>query len=242
LKDVKTILVILDGWGIENNSSISAISAAKTPTMDALLDNYSHAELTTFGEDVGLPPGQMGNSEVGHLNIGAGRVIYQQLLRINNAIKEDTYKDNEPLLKAIKYAKDNNKAFHLMGLLSDGGIHSHINHFKATIDILAAHEVAEVYIHAFTDGRDTDPKAGKVYLDELISHCSGGVAKVISVVGRYYAMDRDKRWPRIKEAYDMLIDGAGEKSTDLSASIQSSYDKDITDEFIRIDHVNLLLF
>lgn len=226
-------MAILDGWGIEENASISAISAAKTPIMDALMQNFSHAELVTFGEKVGLPAGQMGNSEVGHLNIGAGRVIYQQLLRINNAIKDGSIGENVTLLNAIKYAQENKKAFHLMGLLSDGGIHSHINHLKAILDLLEKHQVSEVYIHAFTDGRDTDPKAGYEYLKEIIKHCEGRNAELASVVGRYYAMDRDKRWPRIKESYDLLIHGKGEASSDILASIQKSYDADITDEFIK---------
>jgi len=233
LENVKTILIILDGWGLEKNDKISAISQAKTPVMDALISEYSHSELITYGEKVGLPSGQMGNSEVGHLNIGAGRVIYQQLLRINNAIEDGSFNEREAFLKAINYAKDNNKAFHLMGLVSDGGIHSHINHIKATIDLLAEHKVDDVYIHAFMDGRDTDPKGGHGYLEELQDYIKDGSAQIISAVGRYYAMDRDNRWPRIKEAYDLLIQGKGETSTDILNSIKDSYKSEVTDEFIK---------
>lgn len=229
----KVALLILDGWGHGQNPEVSAIAQAQTPFVDSLYDKYPNAELTTHGELVGLPAGQMGNSEVGHLNIGAGRIVYQELLRINNAIKDKTLDDNEVLKEAMVYAKENDKPIHLMGLVSDGGVHSHIDHIKGLCDILNKNGLKEVYIHAFTDGRDTDPNGGLDYLKDLQNHLQTSTGKIASIIGRYYAMDRDKRWERIKLAYDLLIEGKGTKTTDFEATIQASYDEGVTDEFLK---------
>ena len=229
----KIALLILDGWGHGTNSSVSAIAQANTPFVDSLYDHYPNAELTTHGELVGLPAGQMGNSEVGHLNIGAGRIVYQELLRINNAIKDKTLDNNAVLKNAMNYAKANNKPIHLMGLVSDGGVHSHLDHIKGLCNILHENDLKEVYIHAFTDGRDTDPNGGLGYLQDLQKHLQSSTGKIASVVGRYYAMDRDKRWERIKLAYDLLIEGKGTKTSDFEATIQASYDEGVTDEFLQ---------
>ncbi|MGB0931051.1 MAG: 2,3-bisphosphoglycerate-independent phosphoglycerate mutase [Chitinophagales bacterium] len=229
----KVALLILDGWGHGLNPAVSAIAQAKTPFVDSLYDHYPNAELTTHGELVGLPAGQMGNSEVGHLNIGAGRIVYQELLRINNTIKDKTLDSNTVLKKAMSYAKENNKPIHLMGLVSDGGVHSHINHIKGLCDILHANELKKVYIHAFTDGRDTDPNGGLNYLKELQNYLQNSTGKIASIIGRYYAMDRDKRWERIKLAYDLLIEGKGTRTSNFEARIQASYDDGVTDEFLQ---------
>ncbi len=229
----KVALLILDGWGHGLNPAVSAIAQANTPFVDSLYDKFPNAELTTHGELVGLPAGQMGNSEVGHLNIGAGRIVYQELLRINNAIKDKTLDNNAVLKDAMTYAKEHNKPIHLMGLVSDGGVHSHIEHIKGLCDILHDNELKEVYIHAFTDGRDTDPNGGLNYLKELQNHLLTSTGRIASVIGRYYAMDRDKRWERIKLAYDLLIEGKGTKTTDFETTIQASYDDGVTDEFLQ---------
>lgn len=229
----KTALLILDGWGHGKKPESDAIAMANTPFMDSLYLKYPHSELITFGEEVGLPEGQMGNSEVGHLNIGAGRVVYQELARINKALREKTLHQNEVLLKALADAKENGKAVHLMGLVSDGGVHSHINHLKGLCDILTENGIAAAYIHAFLDGRDTDPKGGAGYLEDLMQHIADKNIQLASIVGRYYAMDRDKRWERIKLAYDLLVKGIGETSNDPIATVKSRYEAGETDEFIK---------
>jgi 2,3-bisphosphoglycerate-independent phosphoglycerate mutase len=229
----RVALIILDGWGHGPDPSVSAIAQADTPYVDALYKNYPNAELITFGNLVGLPEGQMGNSEVGHLNIGAGRVVYQELARINKAIKENTIAENETLVNAIEYAKKESKAIHLLGLVSDGGVHSHINHLKGLCDIISEAGVSNVYIHAFTDGRDTDPKNGVNYINDLTQHIKDLPVELASITGRYYAMDRDHRWERIKLAYDALVNGKGEFSEDLEKTILSRYHIGETDEFLK---------
>lgn len=225
--------MILDGWGIAKNLKVSAIDQAKTPYINSLYQKYPHSKLEASGLAVGLPAGQMGNSEVGHMNIGAGRVVYQDLVRVNKAIEEKELDQNQVLLSAIQYAKANNKSFHLIGLVSDGGVHSHLEHLKGLITILNNHQLQNVFVHAFTDGRDTDPKGGLGYLTDLQKHMQHSTGQLASIVGRYYAMDRDKRWERVKLAYDLLVKGVGENSTNLLASIQKSYDAGVTDEFIK---------
>jgi 2,3-bisphosphoglycerate-independent phosphoglycerate mutase len=229
----KAILIIMDGWGLGKVYESDAIQHAKTPFVSSLYSKYPNTTLTTCGEAVGLPEGQMGNSEVGHLNLGAGRVVYQELQRINVAIREGYFQKNEFLLNAVKYAKENKKPLHLLGLVSDGGVHSHIKHLEAICDVCAKEELKEVYIHAFTDGRDTDPKSGLGFMKELQHSINSSVGKIASVSGRYYAMDRDKRWERIKLAYDALVNGEGIKATDAIAAIEQSYANNITDEFIK---------
>ncbi|RYF90748.1 MAG: 2,3-bisphosphoglycerate-independent phosphoglycerate mutase [Chitinophagaceae bacterium] len=228
----KTMLIIMDGWGLGKIKSSDAIQNANVPFVTSLYSKYPHSTLVTCGLDVGLPEGQMGNSEVGHLNLGAGRVVYQELERINVAIRNTSFFDNETLLQAISYCKQNNKPLHLIGLVSDGGVHSHINHVKAIADLCHAHQFTNVLIHAFTDGRDTDPKSGLRFIEDLQQHLDVSTGKIASIIGRYYAMDRDRRWERVRLAYDALVHGEGEKSTNLTASILASYEKDITDEFL----------
>lgn len=232
--DKKVILIILDGWGIAQKGyeDRSAIIAAKTPFYDSILANNPNSTLVTFGPEVGLPEGQFGNSEVGHMNLGAGRTVKQSLVRLNDAIEQDTLRHEPVLVKAIKYAKDNNKPFHLMGLVSDGGVHAHINHVKALCNVLKDNGLDKVYIHAFTDGRDTDPKSGKGYIEDLSSFLATSVGKIASVTGRYYAMDRDNRWERIQKAYDVMVKGIGTETEDVLASIVASYEAGVTDEFI----------
>jgi 2,3-bisphosphoglycerate-independent phosphoglycerate mutase len=227
----KAALIILDGWGIGDGTKSDAIKQAKTPYFDELMKSKPTSTLKTFGENVGLPEGQMGNSEVGHLNIGAGRVVYQDYAKINKMIAEDRLKENPELQAAIAYSVEHNKAFHLMGLVSDGGVHSHQNHLIAFIDILEASDVKKIYVHAFTDGRDTDPRSGVDSIALIQRHLEGKSAKLVSMVGRYYAMDRDQRWERIKLAYDLLVHGKGVKTTDFVLSAQQNYDKGLTDEF-----------
>ena len=229
----KVILVIMDGWGLGKVASADAIQHAQAPFVKSLYLNYPNTTLVTCGEAVGLPEGQMGNSEVGHLNIGAGRIVYQELQRINVAIRDGSFSKNEMLLNCIRYAKGNNKPLHLLGLVSDGGVHSHINHLKAIIDVCKNEGLDQVFIHAFTDGRDTDPKSGLGFIKDLQSHLNGSVGRIASISGRYYAMDRDKRWERVKLAYDAMINGTGEKATDAIAAIENSYEKNSTDEFIK---------
>ncbi len=228
----RSMLVILDGWGIGNRPSVDAIGSAHTPYYDLLLQEYPHAHLTTYGEEVGLPEGQMGNSEVGHLNLGAGRIVYQDLARINKAIKEDTLATMPEILHLIRYAKDHDKPVHLMGLLSDGGVHAHIDHLKELCHILHKAGVSQAYIHVFTDGRDTDPEGGKDYIADLQPTLDETGYSIASVIGRYYAMDRDTRWERIKVAYDLLIHGRGKEIDDPVKGLQASYDEGVTDEFI----------
>ncbi|MDX1476364.1 MAG: 2,3-bisphosphoglycerate-independent phosphoglycerate mutase [Saprospiraceae bacterium] len=231
--DARMLLVILDGWGHSPDPSVSAIDAAEVFFMRSLYQKYPHAELVTHGEAVGLPNGQMGNSEVGHLNIGAGRIIYQELARINRAISDKTLHENPVLREALEHVRTTGTRLHLIGLVSDGGVHSHIDHLKALCDITQEAEVTEAYIHAFTDGRDVDPKSGARFVRELQEHLNGGQVRIASIVGRYYAMDRDKRWERVKLAYDLLVHGKGERSADLAASIEQMYAEGITDEFLK---------
>ncbi|WP_242921886.1 2,3-bisphosphoglycerate-independent phosphoglycerate mutase [Pontibacter liquoris] len=231
--DKKVILVILDGWGIATHPEVSAIAKAHTPFMDSILQKYPTTRLQASGEAVGLPEGQMGNSEVGHMNLGAGRVVYQDLVRINKAIAERKLNSIPVLANAFAYAKENKKPVHLIGLLSDGGVHSHINHLKALCSAAYDQELRDVYIHAFTDGRDTDPKGGVKYINELEQHLENSSGTIASIVGRYYAMDRDNRWERVKLAYDLLVKGQGEPSQNLIKSMLDSYNAGVTDEFIK---------
>jgi len=229
----KVILVIMDGWGLGQKKSADAIQNAKTVFVNSLYRKYPHSTLVTCGEAVGLPDGQMGNSEVGHLNLGAGRVVYQELQRINVAVRDGSFAKNEVLLQSIRHAKSTNRPLHLLGLVSDGGVHSHINHLTALVDVCKKEGLTEVFIHAFTDGRDTDPKSGLGFITALQQHLNGSVGKIASVSGRYFAMDRDKRWERVKLAYDALVNGTGEKSSDAITAIKKSYQDNITDEFIK---------
>lgn len=224
--------MILDGWGIAKNTKVSAIDHARTPYINSLYEKYPHSKLEASGLAVGLPEGQMGNSEVGHMNIGAGRVVYQDLVRINKAVAEKELDNNEVLLEAFHYAKANNKSVHLIGLVSDGGVHSHLEHLKGICTIAYHQNVNNLFIHAFTDGRDTDPKGGYAYLSDLQQHLTKTTGKIASVIGRYYAMDRDKRWERVKLAYDLMVKGTGEATTNVLKSVQQSYDNGVTDEFI----------
>lgn len=226
----KSILIILDGWGLNPIPSISAIEAAQTPYFDTLWSKYPHGTLVTYGEDVGLPEGQMGNSEVGHLNIGAGRIIYQELARINKAVREGELAENQTLLNTIAQTKG---TIHLIGLVSDGGVHSHINHLIALARICRKGYAGKISIHAFTDGRDVDPKSGLGFIQHLQEELSPLHIPVASVIGRYYAMDRDKRWERTKLAYDLLVHGHGTPTTNIIDSIEASYVNGITDEFIK---------
>ena len=229
----KAFLLILDGWGIGQKPSADAILHANTPYFDSLWAKYPHSTLTTFGEEVGLPEGQMGNSEVGHLNIGAGRIVWQELARINKAVRDGELHENKVLLDALQLAKAQNKAVHFMGLVSDGGVHSHIEHLKALCDIAEEQGCPQVYVHAFTDGRDCDPKSGAGFIEDLLQHIEGQAAKLATVIGRYYAMDRDKRWERVKLAYDLLVHGTGEIVTDFPAAIRKSYAEGVSDEFLK---------
>jgi 2,3-bisphosphoglycerate-independent phosphoglycerate mutase len=229
----KVLLMILDGWGIAQNTEVSAIDKANTPFVDSLYSKYPNSKLLTSGLAVGLPEGQMGNSEVGHMNIGAGKVVYQDIVKINLAIEDKSLNKNEVVLDAIQYAKKHQKKLHLIGLVSDGGVHSHLDHLKAFCSIASENELKDVYIHAFTDGRDTDPKSGLGYLKDLQQHFDKSAGKIASVTGRYFAMDRDKRWERVKLAYDALVKGKGELTNDLWSSIKKSYDEKVTDEFLK---------
>ena len=228
----KVGLIILDGWGIGKNDHSNAILSAQTPFTHHLNNTAAHATLRTDGEFVGLPEGQMGNSEVGHMNIGAGRVVYQDLVKIHLSIRNNELHKNEVLLAALQHAKKENKNVHFIGLVSDGGVHSHINHLKALVDICEEQELSKVFIHAITDGRDCDPKSGEGFIEDLENHLEGTQAKIASVVGRYFAMDRDKRWERVKKAYDLFVTGSHEKSPSASLAVAQSYVNGVTDEFI----------
>src|SRR5690606_37723019 len=219
----KVLLMILDGWGKSPDPKISAIENANTPFIDSLYKKYANANLLTDGMNVGLPEGQMGNSEVGHMNLGAGRIIYQDLAKINLAVENNTLADEKTLKEAFTYAKKNHKDVHFLGLLSNGGVHSHINHLKGLIKAADDSGLENVFIHAFTDGRDVDPKSGKFFVNDLNNFLKTSKAKLASVIGRYYAMDRDKRWERIKLAYDLIVRGEGKKTTDIENAIQQSY-------------------
>ena len=229
----KVILVIMDGWGLGKIKSADAVQHAKTPFVSSMYSRYPNSTLITCGEAVGLPDGQMGNSEVGHLNIGAGRIVYQELQRINVAIRDSSFSQNPNLLNAVRMAKTANKPLHLLGLVSDGGVHSHINHLKAIIDVCHNEKLGQVFIHAFTDGRDTDPKSGFEFLADLQQHLDETTGKIATVSGRYFAMDRDKRWERVKLAYDAITRGEGDQSPDVLRAIENAYQNNITDEFIK---------
>lgn len=228
----KIILVIMDGWGLGKVADADAIRKANTPFVDSLYHQYPNTTLVTCGEAVGLPEGQMGNSEVGHLNIGAGKIVYQELERINVAIRDGSLAKNEALLSSIRYAKENNKPLHLLGLISDGGVHSHIEHVKAILTICHQHQLKNVFVHAFTDGRDTDPKGGRDYIADLQQHLSATTGQIATVSGRYYGMDRDNRWERVARAYDAMVKGEGHKSISAEEAIEKSYEAGVTDEFI----------
>ncbi len=230
--DKKVILMILDGWGITQDPKVSAISNANTPFIDSLFKDYPNAQLLTHGMNVGLPDGQMGNSEVGHMNLGAGRIVYQDLAKINLAVKNNSLISEPALEQAFNYAVKHNKPIHFMGLLSDGGVHSHINHLKGLLSAAEEFGVKEKYVHAFTDGRDVDPKSGVNFIAEIEKHLEKTNSKLASVIGRYFAMDRDKRWERVQKAYDLIVSGKGQKTTNAVEAISKSYENGITDEFI----------
>lgn len=229
----KFLLIILDGWGIGNKTKSDAIYQGNTPNIDRFTMINPHSQLLTCGENVGLPDGQMGNSEVGHLNIGAGRIVYQDLVKINKAIRDGSFEKNEVLIKAFEYAKNNNKSVHLLGLVSDGGVHSSDKHLYKLCDIAKSFNLDKVFIHALMDGRDCDPKSGVGFMKELQEHLKKSTGKVASICGRYYTMDRDKRWERIKIGYDLLVNGIGRKATDPILAIEESYEEGVTDEFIK---------
>lgn len=227
------MLIILDGYGLGDHKKDDAIYNTSTPYMDKLMEEYPHSQLEASGENVGLPDGQMGNSEVGHLNIGGGRVVYQDLVKINRAIKDGSFQKNPEIISAFSYAKEHNVPIHFMGLTSAGGVHSSLQHLYALCDTAKAYGLSEVYLHAFMDGRDTDPKSGAGFLTEVQDHCKQSAGVIATVCGRYYAMDRDKRWERVKEAYDMLVDGTGKKTDDVVKAVEESYAEGVTDEFIK---------
>ncbi|MDL2265306.1 2,3-bisphosphoglycerate-independent phosphoglycerate mutase [Parabacteroides sp. OttesenSCG-928-G07] len=234
----KALLIICDGWGIGDGGKDDVIFNTPTPYWDYLLENYPHSQLQASGENVGLPDGQMGNSEVGHLNIGAGRVVYQDLVKINIACRNNTIMDNPEIKAAYSYAKENNKQIHFLGLVSDGGVHSSMEHLFKLTDIAKEYGISKSYVHCFMDGRDTDPKSGKGFIQELEDHLKTTGGKIASIIGRYYAMDRDKRWERVKEAYDLLVNGVGKPSEDMVKAMDESYADGVTDEFIKpIVHV-----
>ena len=233
----KALLMILDGWGIGDQGNDDVIFNTPTPYWDSLLANYPHAELQASGENVGLPDGQMGNSEVGHLNIGAGRIVYQDLVKINRACADNSILQNKEIVAAFSYAKENGKNIHFMGLTSNGGVHSSFDHLFKLCDIAKEYGIGErTFIHCFMDGRDTDPKSGKGFIEQLTAHCAQSAGTIASIVGRFYAMDRDKRWERVKEAYDLLVSGTGKNATDMVQAMQESYDEGVTDEFIKPIH------
>jgi 2,3-bisphosphoglycerate-independent phosphoglycerate mutase len=228
----KVILMILDGWGITQDPAVSAPAQAKTPFIDSLIKDYPHAQLLTHGMNVGLPDGQMGNSEVGHMNLGAGRIVYQDLAKVNLAVKNNTLKDEKVLKDAFTYAKEHNKSIHFLGLVSDGGVHSHIDHLKGLLTAAHGEGLKKLFVHAFTDGRDVDPRSGSRFIGSLLEHLEKTGGKLASVIGRYYAMDRDRRWERVKKAYDLLVFGKGTPSENAVQSLEKSYSEGVTDEFI----------
>lgn len=231
--DKKALLIILDGYGLGDHKKDDVIYNTPTPYMDSLFRDYPNSRLQASGLDVGLPDGQMGNSEVGHLNIGAGRIVYQDLVKINRAIEDRSILSNPEIVSAFSYARDHKVPVHFMGLTSAGGVHSSLDHVYALCDIAKAYDLKEVYLHCFMDGRDTDPKSGAGFLKELQAHCDKSAGKIASVIGRYYAMDRDHRWDRVKEAYDLLVDGKGKKTDDVVKAVEESYAEGVTDEFIK---------
>ena len=229
----KALLMILDGWGLGDQKKDDVIFNTPTPYWDYLMNTYPHSQLQASGDNVGLPDGQMGNSEVGHLNIGAGRVVYQDLVKINRACADNSILKNPEIVAAFSYAKENGKNVHFMGLTSNGGVHSSLVHLFKLCDIAKEYNIDNTFIHCFMDGRDTDPKSGKGFIEELSAHCEKSAGKIASIIGRYYAMDRDKRWERVKEAYDLLVKGEGKKAADMVQAMQESYDEGVTDEFIK---------
>ena len=229
----KALLMILDGWGIGHHDKADVIFNTPTPYLDYLNATYPHSQLMASGENVGLPDGQMGNSEVGHLNIGAGRVVYQDLVKINKACRDNSILNNPEIVSAFSYAKENGKSVHFMGLCSDGGVHSSLDHLYKLCEISEKYGIDNTFVHCFMDGRDTDPKSGKGFIEDLQSHCAKTKGHIASIIGRYYAMDRDKRWNRVKEAYDLLVSGIGKKASDMVKAVEESYDEGITDEFIK---------
>ena len=229
----KALLMILDGWGLGDQKKDDVIFNTPTPYWDYLMNTYPHSQLQASGENVGLPDGQMGNSEVGHLNIGAGRVVYQDLVKINRACADNSILKNPEIVAAFSYAKENGKNVHFMGLTSNGGVHSSLVHLFKLCDIAKEYNIDNTFIHCFMDGRDTDPKSGKGFIEELSAHCEKSAGKIASIIGRYYAMDRDKRWERVEEAYDLLVKGEGKKAADMVQAMQESYDEGVTDEFIK---------
>ena len=228
----KVLLMILDGWGIAKEPSVSAIDKAQTPYIDSLYDKHANSKLITYGAGVGLPDGQMGNSEVGHMNLGAGRIVYQDFAKINLDIDQNKFKKLKNLKNPLKEVQENKKKLHLIGLVSDGGVHSHINHLEAILKLTGEMNLEKVFVHAFTDGRDVDPKSGKGFIERIEKHTQSNGATLASVIGRYYAMDRDKRWERTKKCYDLLVSGKGIKTSNISKSIKESYENNISDEFI----------
>lgn len=229
----KALLMILDGWGIGDKGKEDVIYNTPTPYWDQLLANYPNSQLQASGEFVGLPDGQMGNSEVGHLNIGAGRIVYQDLVKINRACEDGSILENPEIKSAFSYAKKHGKSMHFMGLTSNGGVHSSLNHLYKLMDIAKEYDLKDTFIHCFMDGRDTDPKSGKGFIKDILNHAEASTGKIASIIGRYYAMDRDKRWNRVKEAYDLLVDGVGTSANDLEMAMQDSYNAGVTDEFIK---------
>ena len=229
----KALLMILDGWGCGDHKKDDVIFNTPTPYWDSLLATYPHSQLQASGENVGLPDGQMGNSEVGHLNIGAGRIVYQDLVKINRACADGSILKNPEIVSAFTYAKEHGKNIHFMGLTSNGGVHSSLEHLFKLCDIAKEYGLENTFIHCFMDGRDTDPKSGKGFIEQLEAHCAQSAGKIASIVGRFYAMDRDKRWNRVKEAYDLLVEGKGKQATDMVQAMQESYDEGVTDEFIK---------
>lgn len=235
----RAMLVILDGWGIGSGQKNDVIASTPTPYWDYLKKTYPMSQLQASGENVGLPDGQMGNSEVGHLNIGAGRIVYQDLVKINIACRDNSILQNPEIIDAFSYAKDNNKQVHFMGLVSDGGVHSSLEHLFKLCDISKEYGIDKTFVHCFMDGRDTDPKSGKGFVEQLENHLANSTGQIASIVGRYYAMDRDKRWERVKEAYDLLVEGKGKAATNMVTAVQESYNEGVTDEFIKpIIHVD----
>lgn len=229
----KALLMILDGWGIGNHTKSDVIYNTPTPYWDYLTKTYPNSQLQASGENVGLPDGQMGNSEVGHLNIGAGRVVYQDLVKINKACADNSILNNKEIVSAYSYAKEHGKSVHLMGLTSNGGVHSSLDHLFKLCDIAKEYGINNTFVHCFMDGRDTDPRSGKGFIAELEAHCAQSAGKVASIIGRYYAMDRDKRWERVKVAYDLLVNGIGKKADNMVQAMQESYDEGVTDEFVK---------
>ena len=228
----KSLLMILDGWGNSSDPSISAVDQAKTPYIDSLYKSYAFSTLRTDGQHVGLPEGQMGNSEVGHMNLGAGRIVYQDLAKINLAVQKDKLRDEKVLTDSFEHAKKEGKKVHLIGLLSDGGVHSHINHIEGLIDLISEYHLNDVFLHAFTDGRDVDPQSGKTFVERIEKKLTETGGQLASIIGRYYAMDRDQRWERVKKSYDLLVNGVGKSSSNFTQEQANSYEEGVTDEFI----------